>query len=214
MKKTLLLTTLMLLSIGGAVSAEEAETFPRHYLEVRVGDPLVAEFMSSIFGNGHYYPLLDPIYAYTTEKGDIWTGHYTQPYRKSGYTLPSFSLAYHYAVRPWLQVGPVVSYYGFTNRYYDRGDETHLYNRGVHFASVLADVRFQYFNRPKVGLYSGVGLGFSVGTDYRSAERAPIGAPAWQVTALGLRVGDRVYWNMELGFGVEGFGQTGIGCRF
>lgn len=191
------------------MAAQEVEAFPRHYLEVRVGDPIVAEYTSSIFGGHYHYYHPEPTGG--AEKGDIWTGHYTQPYRKSGYTLPSFTVAYHYALRHWLHIGPVVSYYSRADRYYDMRTQEHLYNDATHLVSLMADVRFQYFDRRIVGIYSGIGLGVGLGANFRNDL---IGAPAWQLTALGLRVGNRVYWNMELGFGTEGFGQMGIGCRF
>lgn len=195
---------------GGALHAQDADDFPRHYLEVRFGDPVVANLASGMFG----IRCVDDFDPYTLEKGDIWTGNYTQSYCKSSFMLPTFTVAYHYAIRHWLHIGPVVSYHTFADRHYDMRTDAHLYNNGRHFFSMMADVRFQYLDRRIVGLYSGAALGVGLGTEFYDKDNDVIGAPVWQITALGLRVGNRVYWNTELGFGVEGFLQTGIGCRF
>jgi hypothetical protein len=36
----------------------------------------------------------------------------------------------------------------------------------------------------------------------------------WQITALGVRFGKRVYGNVEIGYGYKGLISAGIGCRF
>ena len=83
--------------------------------------------------------------------------------------------------------------------------------------SILPSIRFQYLDRPVVGLYSGVSVGvlFAIESDYLDPKpRFDAVLPAFQLTALGVRVGNRVYGTAEIGVGHKGFVNIGVGARF
>jgi len=181
--------------------------FSRSNLELRIGDPVCANGMSDFYA-------YDCCQCWNYEKGDIWTGNFNQSVASYSFTLPAITLSYHYGFFHWLQFGPTVSYYGYGKDYTDARTGAFLRAYRNHLVNLLADVRFQYLDRRLVGIYSGIGLGLGICWDKDNTTCNTGVTPAWQVTAFGLRVGAQVYFNMELGFGVQGFGQMGIGVKF
>lgn len=202
-----------------------AQTTHRHSLELTIGDPF------PIYITGQYYscgcgpdmPLYEnPDGSYTSIRAD-YLGHKW---------LPTFNLAYHYAPIPWAQIGLRMGYnynywgYHMTKmtgkpggeRTYEaiHGSEGRMFH---HMGYIMASVRFPYFHRPLVQLYSGIAAGVAV--DNYSMDHKPIGTtdtkatPAYQLTALGLHVGNnRIYGLIELGYGHQGFVNAGIGIAF
>ena len=147
-----------------------------------------------------------------------------ESYRPSGllycsrdmYGLPAFSFSYYRALRHWLHLGFSMSYYARTLQVSSVDTKEPVGNQFCHLISPMAAIRFQYLDRPIVGLYSGLALGVTISPCFTVAQPKTqcFVAPAFQLTALGLRVGNRVYWTTELGFGDKGFVCTGIGARF
>lgn len=179
--------------------------FSRHYIELGLGDPSAAEMFAY---DSYYYYNRTPNYT----KADIWTGRFVQTYRQNHFQLPSFYASYYYGINHWLHVGALVTYTGSFDRIGNVATGERLPGYYDQLFSVMAAVRFQYFDRRIVGLYSGVALGLA--SDFNKYNKAKTDFyPAWQLTALGLRLGNKVYWNAELGFGMKGMISTGIGFR-
>jgi len=176
----------------------------RHTLELTLGD---------------YFP-----HRFTT----MWYDCSCGPAGEEGYDgerhyilLPTFNLTYHYAAKPWLEVGATLGSTAYLGRYYKAApmntvEEVLFGNRQTY---LLADVRFTYFRRELITLYSGIGLGMEL--DYHDVSHEPLGTrkltclPAAQLTAFGFQLGrKRAYWSFEAGFGMKGIVNTGIGFRF
>lgn len=187
-----------------------ADSTLRHYLQLSIGDSYVNQWCNRPMAYGDVRP----------DEGAIdWFG----PDVYSGQTVyvPTFSLTYYYAIKPWLHVGGEVYYSGRYTEVRDRVPDEQLGTAGVSNLSVLPSIRFQYYDRENIGLYSGVSAGLHIlmahGDQLYDGEN-PVNTLAYrlafQVTALGMRFGNRVYGMMEIGFGHKGICTIGIGTRF
>lgn len=207
MKKTLLLI-LSSIALWGmpCVMAQEPSISerPRHYVQFSIGDPLFNQIYSS---TGWYSDQANEWF-----KPDVYDAAYS--------LLPTFSLSYYYAVKPWLHVGGEVYVAGEYHVVHDRISNQRKGVSGTTSLSVLPTIRFQYLNRPLVGLYSGLSLGLYMAMEQGVELYDPDDyndfylLPAFQLTALGVRVGNQVYGFAEIGVGNKGIANIGIGVHF
>lgn len=188
---------------------ENKSVLPRHYLQVNVGDPLFNTLYSS--------PWRDEIFT-SGYAGDAW---FKPDVYQSAYSLlPTFSFSYYYAIKPWLLLGGEIYYTGEYNVVRDRITNQKLGISGKTGLSILPAIRFQYLNKRYVGLYSGVSFGVYMCMEqgfklYDPDERNRVYTlPAFQITALGVRVGNKVYGTAEIGLGNKGVFALGVGTRF
>lgn len=206
MKKLLLFVVLL---CAASLMAQDAAK--RHSLELTFGDPMPLYITSSFYDCG-----CGPEEAFEDDS-------YPQEYH--GFVLPTFNITYHYAVKPWLEVGGSIGASADATYYYQRvpiegtpWETAKKVNYGHRYAYLMADVRFMYLRKDIVRLYSGVGLGLTF--DYFDQAHKPLGTreltclPAVQLTAIGMQLGRKVYWSLEAGVGTKGFVNTGIGVRF
>lgn len=196
-------------SIQAYPQDDVANRFQRHYLSISVGDNLFnammggyinAEYSSGTIDNNWFEP-------------DVYNHSYT--------TLPTFSLTYYCAFKPWLLVGAEAYYSGIYTQVYQRPQMERVGMSGTTVVSVLPSIRFQYFNRRYCGLYSGISLGlfmaFEHGNQLYTSRTEPVQVnlmPSFQLTAFGVRFGDKIYGTAEIGCGVKGIATIGIGTRF
>lgn len=208
MKKKLLsiVAAVALLSLSHAAAQEkEKSILPRHYVQFSIGDPLFNQLFAS-----------DACWIDTHR--DDWFA--PDVYGAAYALLPTFSFTYYYSVLTWLQVGGEVQYYGEYSVVRDRLTHDRLGVSGYSALNIMPSVRFQYLNKRYVGLYSGVSLGLFLGFTSGSKLYDPTNSnecgvlPAFQVTALGVRVGNKVFGTAEIGVGNKGFATIGIGARF
>ena len=187
----------------------------KHHIEFSLGEPF-----SSVWGfNGMF---CDNSLEYVTfEK---WAGSsrpYTLPSGVNGYEdewiMPAtFSLGYYYQPLQWLEVGGEVSTMSMCmTENYLSNEATYAYYLNTNLY-IAAGVRFDYFHQKITDLYSGLTLGANI--RFHTTESAPLLMTSarftWQVTALGIRFGKRVYGNVEVGYGYKGLLSVGIGCRW
>lgn len=206
--KTLItVAAFMLISLPVVVAQNEKSVLPRHYLQLNIGDPLFnilysspGGYVQSDFGCDGWF------------KPDVYDAAYS--------LLPTFSVSYFYAVRPWFLVGGEVYYSGEYNVVRDRLSNQWQGISGKSGLSILPTIRFQYLNKRYVGLYSGLSLGVYVGMTHGfelydpNCSNVAYALPAFQITALGVRVGNRVYGIAEIGLGNKGIATVGVGTRF
>ena len=116
----------------------------------------------------------------------------------------SFSYTYHHL--RWLQYGGTVTF-GATTRWRKdafTGEKTE--NLSTHAVAVMPSVRFVWFYREKVQLYSSISLGLV--TDFDEAY-------VWgDVALIGCSFGRKVFGFVELGGGMAGSARIGLGYRF
>jgi len=191
------------------------QELPRHEFQFNVGDPVLAVNSSSI-GFSNFFSSLFQDFPYTYS-----AAYWTQPIGDYPITrfVPTFSFNYHYRATKWFWVGGLTTVTGLHNTWHDRfSDEITGHGSEVHF-TCMPDLRFSYFNRKHVTLYSGFGLGLKIislkdphqyddktHTFYRAA---------YQLTAFGVKAGAKHWFgNVELGLGYKGFLSAGFGYEF
>ncbi|MDR2679309.1 MAG: hypothetical protein LBC47_00710 [Tannerella sp.] len=130
----------------------------------------------------------------------------------------AISLSYTQELKRWLALSVNAVYSGISQN--KRSTETNQISdkyRKYHF-SIYPAVRFTYFNRPVIRLYSAVGLGLGItdekwSNDYQSYNRETnLGG---QITFFGVSVGKNLFALWETGVGDTGyFLIIGGGYRF
>lgn len=198
-------------SIQAYPQDDVANRFQRHYLSISVGDNL----FNALYGGYSYIGYYEPTSSRTN-----WFA--PDVYSKYDLFLPTFSFSYYYAFKPWLLVGGELYYCGEYSPVYEKPQMQKIGNAGTTAISILPSIRFQYFNRKYCGLYSGLSLGWFIGIDngydlYTGIPQDAAGIYSrisFQITAFGVRFGDKIYGTAEIGCGVKGIATIGIGTRF
>ncbi len=118
----------------------------------------------------------------------------------------NYSLSYTYHDRRWLQYGGTVSFGASTRWRKDAATGEKVENLSRYALAVMPSVRFVWFYREKVQLYSSVSLG--VVTDFDDAY-------IWgDVALVGCSFGRKVFGFVELGGGMTGSARIGLGYHF
>ncbi|MBR2859472.1 MAG: hypothetical protein IKB90_05225 [Alistipes sp.] len=118
----------------------------------------------------------------------------------------NYSLSYTYHDRRWLQYGGTVSFGASTRWRRDAATGEKVENLSRYALAVMPSVRFVWFYREKVQLYSSVSLG--VVTDFDDAY-------IWgDVALVGCSFGRKVFGFVELGGGMIGSARIGLGYHF
>ena len=147
-----------------------------------------------------------------------------QSYRGNLYSTGALSMAHSVKVAKWLEMGAVLTYVGnFRNIYSSTTNQIigRENSRSFFFTPTL---RFAWFNREWVRMYSSVGLGvgmmiehpFNLGAPGASRLSEPTiqWGPSIQLTGFGISVGKRLFWFSEVQtFGTLGLFTMGIGYR-
>ncbi|MBQ9661163.1 MAG: hypothetical protein IJV37_07920 [Bacteroidales bacterium] len=173
MQRLFPLFLLLLLSVPG-----RGQDPSRHQVRLGWGDMLF-ETIAFHPSSTHRYPAAPQMDYPLAEKRDLgYTGHIFAEYR--------------YQFTPLVSIGMLADFQGIFWT-----TETHFRSRNYDL-TLLPNVRFSYFNREWVRLYSGLGAGLTVAFDN---ERHAEFAPALNLNFLGVQVG-KGHWSgsAELGF--------------
>ena len=153
------------------------------------------------------------LYPFTTPLDRYNNGKY---YRDEKVYTQALTLSYTNEIKRWLALSINATYSGAyqNEREAGTGKITDKYRR--HRISVYPMVRFTYFNRPVIRLYSAAGFGFGMIKDGWSNNnlyetKTDIDG---QVTFFGVSVGKKLFASWELGFGSMGYLTMGGGYRF
>lgn len=205
--KTFIILVSLLLGVSMAAVAQEY----KHHIEVSVGEPFSTAWGLNLMMTGH---------REYKDAFSEWAGE-SRPYGnysryEDEWFCPPITLGYYYQLLPWLQVGGEVSTAMLctTENYLSTGKSyAHWLNTNLYIAP---GVRFNYYHKKITDLYSGVNVGVNV--RLHSTEKDPLvlssARVTWQLTALGVRFGKRVYGNVEIGYGYKGLLSIGVGTRF
>ena len=150
---------------------------------------------------------------------------------------PVFSLDYHYRAAKWFWLGLSTGYGFYKESHYPDGivspDLDHWVCKQHNFL-IMPSLRFSYLNRPHITLYSGLDIGllivkrtpermFQFVEEGFSPDDDPSDWPdkrtdvfsAFQLTAFGLKAGGNHWFgSLELGAGIKGFVNLGVGYEF
>ena len=177
--------------------------------------------------------MFETLVWYHQPHSTIYPESYIGQYEEDFRYVQHWFAEYQYRVRYWFNVGAMVDYSGVL------WDKVHRNGKGeeldrekdcnFHNIAILLTMRFTYFHSKYVSLYSGLGAGLNINTgselDYH--DRYTACAPALNITALGMSVGN------ERWFGAVEFGglyslmnmyevymagsrmfTVSVGCRF
>jgi hypothetical protein len=141
---------------------------------------------------------------------------------------PIISACYSFRVTPWFWIGASVNYSNYSKDVYIRYgheifDISKEGTRTYHLLGIMPHVRFSYFNRPHVTLYSGlsVGVDLHIPGKYEGDEKYkeyypdPLFYSAFQATLFGVKAGGKHWFgSFELGAGYKGIASLGVGYEF
>ena len=120
--------------------------------------------------------------------------------------IGNYTFSYTYHDRRWLQYGGKVVFGASTRWRKDSFTGEKIDNLSYYCLSIMPTVRFNWFYREKVQLYSTVSVG--VITDFDEAY------PWGDLTLVGCSFGRKVFGFVEVGIGTAGWLRGGIGVRF
>ena len=135
---------------------------------------------------------------------------------------PTFSTSYHNRILKWLWMGAAISYNqkaSVTYRLFSDDDLVYLNDfRTLHQLSFAPSVRFSYFDKYNLFMYSGVQFGMCWQKDPmlysgKSGGVNYIGMFG-QLTLFGITYGKDFYLGGEIGFGNKGLFNFTAGYRF
>lgn len=118
---------------------------------------------------------------------------------------PHFSAEYSYHVLPWLSLGVMVDFQmtSWERSHFDGGNVTASVTReSFNNLSIMPTLRFNYFRREHVGLYSSIsgGFDFNGGTEVDGFGRHTEIGVAADIRPIGVCVGHNHFWAfLELG---------------
>ena len=152
---------------------------------------------------------------------------------------PVISLDYHYRATKWFWLGLSTSYSFMKEKLYVGNvvsPDAFYWNCKEHHFLIMPSLRFSYLNRPHVTLYSGIAVGVLINRGnryYGNLSELPEFVPAawgfvpaelpdhtsagsaFQLTAFGLKAGGNHWFgSLELGAGIKGFVNLGVGYEF
>ena len=167
---------------------------PKHDIRIGVGSLSLPTLFALAEGHDDYYP------DFRRDMANADT--YLTPRRFVG----NYSLSYTYQDRKWLHYGGQVVFGASTRSRRNAHTNGEVENMNYYVLSVMPTVRFSWFYRDAVQMYSSVSLG--IVTDFDEAF-------VWgDATLFGCSFGRKVFGFAELGLGMSGWVRAGIGVRF
>ncbi len=181
------------------------KSFYRHEFRLGVSDPLGFTYLRELFASPTI--LGEPIDGFSPTKY-IFT--------------PVFSMDYHYRASKWFWLGLTAGY----NLYKEKGYAVNItWQYKEHHFLIMPSLRFSYLNRPHLTLYSGLSVGLYIKHGLEYIDNDLLFTPmtpdhnrvfsAFQLTAFGLKAGAKHWFgSFELGAGIKGFVNFGVGYEF
>ena len=214
--KTILLALVALLAVQGAMAQSREKTVvktdsttvitivkkhfdftPKHDIRVGIGSmSLVTLFALDDWG---YYDDVSPCNFRSDMLG-------TDTYLTPRMFVGNYTFSYTYQDRRWLQYGGKVVFAASTRWRKSVHTGEKLDNLSYYCLSIMPSVRFNWFYRERVQLYSTVSVGII--TDFDEAY------PWGDVTLFGCSFGRKFFGFAEVGMGISGWLRAGIGYRF
>jgi hypothetical protein len=161
-----------------------------------------------------YYDLLRVIMGMTAEEAHQFLTNYrlvvTNGPKQSGHLF----LGYRYDVNSWFSAGAEVDWFYLWSNSVHRngyGEIVGTYDYHLHQLTIMPSIRFTYFRRPLVELYSGLGLGYTMYEGSYGVQHGFTFSP----TLFGVNVGNE-HWFAEMELGgmatvtTSWFGNPGV----
>ena len=205
MKKLILLIACCILTSLYVDEACAAEPYKlKSEFTIRVG---VVDGFDSGYWDWGWYHVDTPLERY--EKGRYY-------YDNKIFT-EAISLSYSHELKKWLSLGVNVSYSGVFQKERRTSDDQIVNRYKKHRIGLFPLVKFTYFNRPIIRLYSAAGFGIGVKdvrwTNSRSSHERETRLSG-QLTFFGVSVGKKLFASWEVGAGSAGYITMCAGYRF
>ena len=89
------------------------------------------------------------------------------------------------------------------------------------FITVAIEGQYRYQNLKKIQLYSGLGIGYTFGNEIlnppadsgNESSSGNINQFAWQINAIGMRIGNSIAGFIEFGYGYKGIVNAGLSIQ-
>jgi len=217
MKKNLLLCCFALFSVSYIFAQDVENTekktfqFPKNEFHISWGDPFYTSTMMYYFYDYFYYDQ------------HLSQFDWFQPtaIENKKYAIGSFTLSYFYRLKKWLWLGGTVNTTSTVGgECFDVLTKEPLPYPNETYLGFAPAIRFSYFNREYVTLYSGLAVSFGCAfttikdpVKNTKTVRTRLGVQP-QFTFFGVSFGNKVFGNIELGIGYKGFGSVGLGYKF
>ena len=146
---------------------------------------------------------------------DIPYGFLRDSHRVTG----PFNLDLSFRVRPWLDLGAVLSYTRIENRFHRDGQSGRV-GLTENYYSCLSLARFGWLRHKRIRLYSGFGVGYCYQVIRVQEEPSATCETQYNrdvslhLTVLGFSVGGRLHVFAEGGYGILGTFRAGAGYTF
>ena len=210
MKKSILLIVCCIAASSySTLHARNREPYkPKQEITVRYG--VVDDFLNNDFWSDWWkwsFYEVSPLERYNNGKYYYDDKIYTQ----------AISLSYTREIKRWLALSVSVAYSGVSQKERKREDNKVISEYKKHRLGIVPMVRFTYFNRPVIRLYSAVGLGFGIKNEsWSNTKRDNINTTrlCGQATFFGVSVGKKIFATTEIGTGEMGILTIGGGYRF
>jgi hypothetical protein len=146
-----------------------------------------------------------------------------QSYTGNKYSTGAINISQSVKVAKWLELGAVLTYAGTFQNIYNTIDNSVVDREMANSFFFTPTMRFAWFNREWVRMYSSVGLGFGVMFQNFAEGRHATGAnetniewgPSIQLTGFGISLGRKFFWFAEVqSIGTLGLFTMGAGYRF
>jgi hypothetical protein len=130
------------------------------------------------------------------------------------------SLTYRYVTKNEIMFFGVSGSYNKTKgNIYNVGELEGELNRN--FITLAIEGQYRYQNMNKVQLYSGIGIGYTFGNETLTTPASSgnktitgnINSIAWQINAIGIRVGKSIAGFAEFGYGYKGIVNLGLSIQ-
>ena len=213
--KTILLALVAIFAVQGAMAHERMKSVvetdstkvvtsvktspkftPKHDIRVGVGTVSLPTLLALDDGWGYYD-------YYLNFRRDMASA---DTYLTPRYFVGNYSLTYTYHDRKWLQYGGQVVFGASTRSRKDAQTHNEIENQNRYVLSVMPTVRFSWFYREAVQMYSSVSFGFT--TDFEDLYM-------WgDATLFGCSFGRNFFGFAEVGLGMSGWLRAGFGYRF
>lgn len=146
----------------------------------------------------------------TSDWIDSFSDAFVSPAIKSNSdsSFGTLSLTYNYRLSEMFGVGGVFSY---SNRKKDWGAS---YKEKLNYYTIMPRVKAEWIHGKIFTLYSAVAAGVTIYSDKFGSETESKVCFGWQVSPIGIEVGNCIAGFAELGVGQLGIGQVGVRCRF
>lgn len=153
-------------------------------------------------------PMLEDLYPQNLEVRDRYQ------------SIGTFFLTYRHVFRNEnLLWGLTAGYSSSSSEIYNLGQYEGILDR--QFISFAIEWDYRYFNRNAIQIYSGLGLGYTYGTEKltppaesaSAASTGDISGLAYQFNAIGVRLGKKYAFFLELGYGYKGIINLGFSVQ-